>query len=99
MRRKIREFAANRNLCDEEIKGAMTCEHEEIAKLFEKHSINLAWLYAPQSAAAGDTRPRSDKEILNRSEMALDLAAQAATKKASDGGPVDVYTPAGFYCG
>lgn len=44
MRRRIRDIAAGRDLSDEDLKGAMTCKHHEIAKFTEKHGVNVEWL-------------------------------------------------------
>jgi hypothetical protein len=44
MRRRIKDIAASRDLSDEDIKGAMTCKHHEIANFTEKHGVNVEWL-------------------------------------------------------
>ena len=44
MRQRIKDVAASRDLSDEDIKGAMTCKHHEIANFTEKHGVNVGWL-------------------------------------------------------
>lgn len=44
MRQRIRDVAASRDLCDEEIKAALTLKHEPIWQFSQQHGVNLEWL-------------------------------------------------------
>jgi hypothetical protein len=74
MRQRIRDVAATRNLSDEDIKGAMTCKHHEIAKFTEKHGVNVEWLLEGKGRIF-----KNDKIELNPNMSGAELAAVVRT--------------------
>jgi hypothetical protein len=74
MRRRIRGIGARRDLSDEDIKGALTLKHHEIAKLIEKHGVNAEWLLEGKGRVF-----QNDKIELNPNMSGAELAALVRT--------------------
>jgi hypothetical protein len=79
MRQRIKDVAASRDLSDEDIKGAMTCKHHEIAKFTREHGVNVEWLLEGKGRIF-----KKDPIALNPNMTGSEFAAVVTTLPMAD---------------